>query len=78
MPSANAGGKNSPGEWGTKILLNYKIQTDYLIPVRRPDLVIINKKKVNLLYCGLYCPGDTQTENQRKKKETNIWTLPGT
>ena len=28
-----------------KLLWDFKIQTDYLIPVRRPDLIIINKKK---------------------------------
>ena len=28
-----------------KILLDFEIQTDHLIPARRPDLVLINKKK---------------------------------
>ena len=28
-----------------KILRNFEIQTYYLIPARRPDLVLINKKK---------------------------------
>ena len=28
-----------------KLLWDYNIQTDHLIPARRPDLIIINKKK---------------------------------
>ena len=32
-----------------KLLWDFNIQTDHLIPARRPDLIIINKKKENLL-----------------------------
>ena len=28
-----------------KLLWDFNIQTDHLIPVRKPDLIIINKKK---------------------------------
>ena len=28
-----------------KLLWNFNIQTDHLIPARRPDLIIINKKR---------------------------------
>ena len=28
-----------------KLLWDFNIQTDHLIPARRPDLIIINKKK---------------------------------
>ena len=31
-----------------KLLWDFNIQTDHLIPVRRPDLIIINKKKREL------------------------------
>ena len=31
-----------------RIILDFEIQTDHLIPGRRPDLVIVNKKKKNL------------------------------
>ena len=30
------------------LLWNFNIQTDHLIPTRRPDLIIINKKKREL------------------------------
>ena len=42
-----------------KLLWDFKKQTDHQISVRRPNIVIINKKKKkkNLQNCGLYCPG---------------------
>ena len=40
-----------------KLLWDFDIQTDHLISARRPDLLIINKKKENLPNCGLCCPG---------------------
>ena len=46
-----------------KILRNFEIQTDRLIPARRLDLVIIKKKK--------------KKEKKKKKKEpAEKWTLP--
>ena len=40
-----------------KLLWDFDIQTDHLISVRRPDLLIINKnKKENLQNCRLCCP----------------------
>ena len=40
----------------------FGIQTDHRISVRRPDLVIINKKK------ELYSPSRPESENKRKRK----------
>ena len=41
-----------------KPLWEFDIQTDHLIPTRRPDLIIINKKKKeNLQNCRLCYPG---------------------
>ena len=56
------------------VLVN-EMQTDYRIPDRRPDLVIINykKKKKKKRTCH---PGRPQFKNQRKtKSETNSWTF---
>ena len=39
-----------------KLLWDFGIQTDHLILARRPDLIIINKKKENLKNCGLGYP----------------------
>ena len=52
-----------------EIFWNFEIRTDHRIPTRIPDLLVINKKKKNLVNCGLYRPGGPQTENQRKRKQ---------
>ena len=57
-----------------KILWDFEIQTDHLIPARRPDQVIINKKK-NLPLSGFCSPHGQQRENHSKKKETSTLTL---
>ena len=51
-----------------KILRGFEIQMDHLIPVKRPDLVLINQKEENLQSSGFYCSGRPQSENQRKQK----------
>ena len=50
-----------------KLLWDFNIQTDHLIPARRPDLIIINKKKKkeNLLNSRLCCPGRPQDKTER-------------
>ena len=41
-----------------KLLWDFDIHTDHIIPNRRPDLIIINiKKKVNMQNCRLCCYG---------------------
>ena len=57
-----------------KLLWDFDIQTDHLISVRRPDLIIINKKekkkrKENLQNCEHCCPSGPQSEIKRKWKE---------
>ena len=51
-----------------KLLWDFEIQTDHLISTRRPDFIIINKKKKkeNLQYCGLCCPGWPHSKIERK------------
>ena len=36
-----------------KLLWDIDVQTDHLISARKPDLIIINKKKEKLQNCGL-------------------------
>ena len=50
-----------------KLLWDFDIQTDHLISTRRPDLIIINKKKKkeNLQNCRLFCPGGPQNKTKR-------------
>ena len=47
-----------------KLLWDFNIQTDHLIPARRPDLIIINKKKENLQNCQLCNPGGPQNKSE--------------
>ena len=53
-----------------KILWDLEIQTDHLIPARRPDLVIVNKKKINRSFriVNFSILAD-YSENQRKRKK---------
>ena len=54
-------------------LRNFEIQTDDLISARRPDLVIVNKKKgkkeENLPKKVLCCSGWLLSKNKRNRKE---------
>ena len=57
-----------------KLPWNFEIQTDHLIPARKPDFVIVNKKEKKkkegkLQNSGLRRPGKILSENQRKRKE---------
>ena len=57
-----------------KLLWDFNIQTNHLIPPRRPDLIIINKKekkekKENLQNSRLCCPGWPQNKTERMWKE---------
>ena len=52
-----------------KLLRDFDIQTNHLISARRPDHIIINKKKKNLQNCRLCCPGGPQNKTERMWKE---------
>ena len=50
-----------------KLLWDFNIQTDHLIPARRPDLILINKKKKeNQQNCRLCCLDGTQNKSEEK------------
>ena len=51
-----------------KLLGDFDIQTDILILVRRPDLILINKKTRTCI-CGLCCLGWPPSKIERKWKE---------
>ena len=52
-----------------KFLWEFDIETDHLISVRRPDLIIIYNKKENLKNCRLCCSGWPQDKTERMWKE---------
>ena len=49
-----------------KLLWDFNIQTEHLIPTRRPDLIIIRKKKKkeNLQNCRLCCPSGSKNKSE--------------
>ena len=51
------------------ILWAFEIQMDHLITARRPDRVIVNRKKENQPNSGLCCSGRPQGKIERKGKE---------
>ena len=53
-----------------KPLWDLDIQMDHLISVRRPDFIIINKKRENLQDCGHCCPGGPQSKIERISTST--------
>ena len=68
-----------------KLLWDFDIQTDHLISARRPDLIIINKKKEHLQNCRLCCPGRPQIKLKECEKRDkyldfarelkNLWNM---
>ena len=55
-----------------KHLWDFEIQTDRLALARRPDLLIVNKKRENLLNYGLCSLGRPQIKTERKRKERQV------
>ena len=55
-----------------EILWDFQIQIDHPIPARRPDQVLINKKKENLLSSGFCHSSRPQSKKKRKWKDTQI------
>ena len=49
-----------------KLLRDFEIKTDHLISDRRPDLIIINKKRENLLNCYFAIPADHRMKLKKK------------
>ena len=52
-----------------KLLWDFNIQTDHLIPARRPDLKIMNIKKRTCKIVDFCCPGRPLSKTERMWKE---------
>ena len=52
-----------------KILWNFEIQSDPLISAKRPDLVIINKKKRTCRIVDFAVPADHRVKMKENKKD---------
>ena len=58
-----------------KLLWDFEIQTDHLIPDRRPDLVIVNKNKRSCLIVDFAVPADHRVklkESEKRDKRMNL------
>ena len=58
-----------------KLLWDFNIQTDHLIPARRPDLIIINKRKRICKIVDFAVPADHRInlkESEKKDKYLNL------
>ena len=51
-----------------RILWDFSIQTDHVIEARRPDLVVVHKKKRNCKIIDFAVPGDSRIEEKEKDK----------
>ena len=54
-----------------KLLWDFNIQTDHLIPARRPDLIIINKKKRTSKIVDFAVPADYRIKQKECEKKDN-------
>ena len=51
-----------------KILWDFSIQTDHVLEARRPDLVLVDKKKRSCKIIDVAVPGDRRIEKKEKDK----------
>ena len=58
-----------------KLLWDFKIQTDHLIPARRPDLIIINKKKRTCKIVDFAVPADHRIKQKECEKKDKYLDL---
>ena len=58
-----------------KLLWDFDIQTDHLIPARRPDLIIINKKKRNCKTVDFAVPADYRINLKESEKKDKYLSL---
>ena len=47
---------------------DFNIQTDHVIEVRRPDLVVVDKKERSCKIIDFAVPGDSRIEEKEKDK----------
>ena len=58
-----------------KLLWNFNIQTDHLIPARRPDLIIINKRKRICKIVDFAVPADHRINLKESEKKDKYLDL---
>ena len=51
-----------------KVLSDFNIQVDKFIEVRRPDIILVRKKKEGSTIVDIAVPGDIRTQMKKDKK----------
>ena len=54
-----------------KILQDFSIQTDHVIEVQRPNLVVVDKKDRSCKIIDFVVPGDSRIEEKEKERKTS-------
>ena len=55
----------------SKVLWDFKIQTDKQIEANKPDVVLLDKEERKCFIIDIACPFDTRIGNKQKKKVEN-------
>ena len=55
-----------------KLLWDFNLQTDHLIPAKRPDLIIINKKKIIYKIVDFAVPVDYKINLKENERDKNL------
>ena len=63
------------GEWHTQTPMDFDIQTDHLLLVRRPDLIVINKKKRTCKIVDFAIPADHRIKLKESEKKNKYLDL---
>ena len=58
-----------------KLLWDFNIQTDHLIPARRPDLIIINKRKRICKIVDFAVPADHRINLKERRELKKLWNM---
>ena len=51
-----------------KLLWDFQVQTDHVIPARRPDILIVKKKEATAIIIDISVPGDTRIRDAEEEK----------
>ena len=51
-----------------KLLWDFQVQTDHVIPARRPDILILKKKESTAIIIDISVPGDTRIKDTEEAK----------
>ena len=75
MSRSSSSSSNNNNNNNNKLLWDFNIQTDHLIPARRPDLIIINKRKRICKIVDFAVPADHRINVKESEKKDKYLDL---